>query len=279
MARVIHTVQDMRNHTTQWRENRQRIGLVPTMGALHNGHLSLIKAAQQHCDRVIVSIFVNPTQFAPNEDLDSYPRQESTDIHRLQDEGVDAVFMPPVAEMYPEHYATTVSMTGPAKGLETNSRPHFFQGVATVVAKLLLATNPHQAFFGEKDYQQLMVIKQLVDDLHIPVEITGCPTVRDSDGLALSSRNQYLSAAERKQAIQLYKTLQSLQKAWRGQQDMNTAIQTATQTLLDNGFSKVDYLSICQAHTLKPTTDFTAPARILGAAWLGNTRLIDNIEG
>ena len=194
---VVRKIEELRRSVLEWRGTGARIALVPTMGALHAGHLALVKAARETADRVVVSIFVNPTQFAPNEDFASYPRDESADVGKLVGTGTDAVFAPGVAEMYPQGFATSVIVGGPAEGLESAYRPHFFTGVATVVSKLLLACLPDSALFGEKDYQQLLVIRRMVADLAIPVGIVGCPTLREGDGLALSSRNAYLGPAER----------------------------------------------------------------------------------
>jgi pantoate--beta-alanine ligase len=250
--------------------------MVPTMGALHEGHLSLVRAAQERADVVIVSIFVNPTQFAPNEDFDAYPRDHDSDIAKLAELGVNAVFLPTVREMYPQGFATAIAVGGPSQDLESVTRPHFFNGVALVVTKLLLAALPDLAIFGEKDYQQLCVIRQFVRDLNMPVEIAGGPTVREDDGLAMSSRNRYLGPDERTRAALLpavlRETLQDL--------DAGTPIADALRSgrdRLETGGFEVDYLELRTAGTLAPVDDATRDMRLLVAARLGKTRLIDNM--
>jgi pantoate--beta-alanine ligase len=251
--------------------------MVPTMGALHRGHLALIETAQRQCDRVIVTLFVNPTQFAPTEDLSAYPRDEEADRQKLAPLGVDVLFAPSTAEMYPDGFELKVTVGGPSAGLETDFRPNHFSGVATVVAKLLTAGLPDRAYFGEKDYQQLLVVKKLVRDLNLPTEIVGCPTVREPDGLAMSSRNAYLSTAERSKAPALYATLQDIAKRIRGGGDSFDALEAGSASLTNAGFT-VDYLELRHADTLAPVVDVEArPLRLLVAAKLGKTRLIDNI--
>ena len=226
---------------------------------------------------MVVSIFVNPTQFAPNEDFSTYPRDEAADMAKLASVGVDAVFGPDVAEMYPPGFATSVAVAGPALGLESDFRPHFFGGVATVVAKLLLACLPDAALFGEKDYQQLIVVRRMVADLAIPTEIVGLPTIREADGLALSSRNAYLSPAERKIAPRLFAILNETALGIRGQASPVDRIVAAERALAEAGF-RVDYVALRNAKTLAPVVDAGAePLRLLAAAWLGKTRLIDNV--
>ncbi|MGD1888509.1 MAG: pantoate--beta-alanine ligase [Cohaesibacteraceae bacterium] len=249
--------------------------LVPTMGALHTGHLALVEHAGQLSDRVIATIFVNPTQFAPNEDLDRYPRQEETDFEALRAQGVHAVFAPSAQEMYGENDATRLVMEGPALGLEADFRPHFFGGVATGVSRLLLAAMADVAVFGEKDYQQLLVIKRMVADLKIPVRIEGSPTIREADGLALSSRNAYLSEEERRIAPELHASLQKGREALRERSDAESVLATAKKRLETVGF-RPDYVALRDAETLGPATSLDN-ARLLVAAWLGKTRLIDNI--
>jgi pantoate--beta-alanine ligase len=249
------------------------------MGALHEGHLALVRRAREVAGRVVVSVFVNPTQFAPTEDFAAYPRDEEADLAALGRLGVDAVFAPSVGEMYPDGFATSVAVAGPAEGLETDFRPHFFGGVATVVAKLLIACTPDCAIFGEKDYQQLMVIRRVVADLGLPVEIVALPTVREADGLALSSRNAYLSPAERQAAPALHKSLTRAAAAIRAGAPVERVLAAAAADLRVAGF-RVDYFALRNADTLAPVVDLKRePLRLLAAAWLGKTRLIDNIPG
>jgi pantoate--beta-alanine ligase len=274
---IFRTVDDLRATLSGWRREGLRIALVPTMGALHQGHLDLVRAARERADRVVVSIFVNPTQFGPKEDFGSYPRTEASDVEKLAALGVEAVFAPNAAEMYPEGFATTISMAGPALGLETDFRPHFFAGVATVVGKLLIAAFPDIAVFGEKDYQQLMVVRRLVRDLRLPTEIIGLPTVREADGLALSSRNAYLSADERTLATTIARVMKNVADAIRAGGAVEPALAEGRAALEAAGF-RVDYLVLRNAETLAELVDpATEPRRMLAAAWLGKTRLIDNI--
>jgi pantoate--beta-alanine ligase len=247
------------------------------MGALHAGHLALVAMAREHADRVVVSIFVNPTQFAPHEDLANYPRQEAEDLARLGRLSVDAAFVPTVDDIYPAGFATTVSLSGPAEGLESDHRPHFFAGVATVVARLLIGCQPDVAIFGEKDYQQLMVIRRLVADLAIPVEIIGHPVVREADGLACSSRNVYLSPAERAVAPALSRGLSLAADRLRQGASREAALSAAGEAIEAAGFT-IDYLVLRNTETLAEITDpDRESARLLVAARLGATRLIDNI--
>jgi len=273
MAKTVTMVADLRAALAGARP--RRIGLVPTMGALHEGHLSLVREARRHADMVVVSIFVNPAQFAPNEDFDSYPRNLDADLEKL-DREADLVFMPTARDIYPQGYATTISVDGPGTGLESDFRPHFFSGVATVVAKLLVAASPDVALFGEKDYQQLQVVRRMVRDLGLPVEIVGAPTLREPDGLALSSRNAYLSADERKVAGRLNVILkEAIIRARQG--DLRGTEAWAVKALRESGFDSVDYVAIRDAETLVPATSLERPARILAAARVGRTRLIDNM--
>ena len=274
---TVRTVAALRNEVGKWRAAGLRTGMVPTMGALHAGHLSLIEAARQTCDRVIVTLFVNPTQFAPTEDFSAYPRNEEVDRQILSARDVDVLFAPSMAEMYPAGYDTKIIVGGPSAGLEAEFRPHFFAGVATVVAKLLIAGLPERAFFGEKDFQQLLVVKKLVSDLNLPTVIVGCPTVRDADGLAMSSRNAYLDDRERAAAPQLYATLLEVAERVRADDNLAEALATGHDRLTTAGFA-VDYLELRNAETLKPVTDRASePLRVLGAGKLGETRLIDNV--
>jgi pantoate--beta-alanine ligase len=276
-AAIHPTVALIRQRSAGWRRDGLTSALVPTMGALHDGHLTLVQAAREAADRVVVSIFVNPTQFAPSEDFAAYPRNMDADLARLAQAGVDAVFAPTTAEMYPEGFSTTVSLGGPAAGLESDFRPHFFQGVATVVAKLFLATQPDIAVFGEKDYQQLLVVKRMAADLNIPVEVRGHPTRREPDGLAMSSRNAYLSSAERSIAPRLHRALQAAAQAIRVGHDTDSALADARQSLAGAGFA-IDYVALRNAETLAEVIDVgNESLRLLAAAKLGRTRLIDNI--
>ncbi len=274
---IDRTVADLRRRIAAWRADGETVALVPTMGALHVGHIALAAAARGNANRVVASIFVNPAQFAPGEDFASYPRDEGRDLVLLAEAGTDAVFAPPVPEIYPTGFATTVTVSGPSAGLESDFRPHFFAGVATVVAKLLLAALPDIALFGEKDYQQLLVVRRLVADLGIPTTIIGLPTLRDPDGLALSSRNAYLTPAERAVAPTLHAALQGAAEAIRGGTAPELATSTAREELRRNAFT-VDYFALRNAETLAPVADpRTEPLRVLAAARLGRTRLIDNI--
>ena len=274
---VVRTVAAMQSLAESWRRGGLRIALVPTMGALHAGHIRLVEEARGAGEKVVVSIFVNPAQFAPHEDFGSYPRQEAADLETLRPLGIDAVFAPSVAEMYPEGFATRVTVGGPSEGLETDFRPHFFGGVATVVTKLLTACRPHVAVFGEKDYQQLMVVRRLAADLGLGVRIHGVPTLREADGLALSSRNAYLSAEERKVAPRLQAELQLVAEAVRRGGSIEGALAGGMAALGEAGF-QVDYLSLRNADTLAPVKDPASETlRLLAAARLGRTRLIDNI--
>ncbi len=274
---VVHDVSALRNEIAGWRKAGLRVGLVPTMGALHEGHLSLVRAAKEKTDRVVTTLFVNPRQFAPQEDFDRYPRDETGDAAMLASAGCDLLYAPERSAMYPQGFSTNVIVTDVSTPLEGEFRPHFFGGVATVVTKLLLQALPDTAFFGEKDYQQLQVIKRMTRDLDIPVVIEGCATVRESDGLAMSSRNAYLSAGERRIAARLNLILHEAIKAVRGGDAIAVTETEAARQLTAAGFSSVDYLAIRDAETLAPIEDFARPARILAAAWLGKTRLIDNM--
>jgi pantoate--beta-alanine ligase len=274
---IYRTVDDLRSAVAAWRRDGLRVGMVPTMGALHSGHLELVRAARERADRVIVTIFVNPTQFAPNEDFGSYPRTEAGDVAKLTEIGVEAVFAPNANEMYPTGYATTVSLAGPAIGLETDFRPHFFSGVATVVSKLLIAGFPDVAMFGEKDYQQLMVVRQMARDLRLPTEIVSLPTIREPDGLALSSRNAYLSAEERQLATTISRVMRQTAGKIQAGATIEPALAEGRLALEAAGF-RVDYLVVRNADTLAELDGSAGePRRMLVAAWLGKTRLIDNI--
>ncbi|MEZ5956390.1 MAG: pantoate--beta-alanine ligase [Hyphomonadaceae bacterium] len=274
---VVRDVPALRNEIGAWRKAGLRVGLVPTMGALHEGHLSLVRTAKEKCDRVVTTLFVNPRQFAPHEDFERYPRDEAGDAAMLAGAGCDLLYAPGRRVMYPEGFATNVIVSDVSTPLEGEFRPHFFGGVATVVTKLLLQALPDAAFFGEKDYQQLQVIKRMARDLDIPVAIEGCPTVREHDGLAMSSRNAYLSANERRIAARLNHIMHDTIKAVRAGAPIAAAEAEAARHVLAAGFTSVDYIAIRDADTLASIGDLTCPARILAAAWLGKTRLIDNM--
>jgi pantoate--beta-alanine ligase len=276
--RVIRTLPALKRAIAEIRVRRRTIALVPTMGALHTGHLALVRTAQRRADRVIVSIFVNPTQFAPNEDLRTYPRTFSTDIAGLSAAGTDLVWSPSVETMYPEGFATRIVPEGPAlAGLEDRSRPHFFAGVATVVAKLLIQCEPDIAVFGEKDYQQLKVVTQLARDLGLKTRIVGVPVVREADGLAMSSRNRYLSESERQTAPVLYRVLKDTAAKIAAGAPAAEVVKQGSVKITAAGFA-VDYLEARHADTLAPSTSKEdGPIRLLVAARIGKTRLIDNM--
>ena len=271
---VARNVAELRRAIASWRKGGESVALVPTMGALHAGHLALVARARTLAARTVASIFVNPTQFGPREDLSHYPRDPAGDMAKLAAAGCDLVFMPAVAEMYPEGFSARIEPGPIGELLEGRFRPGHFAGVATVVAKLFAQAQPDVALFGEKDYQQLQVIRRLVRDLDIPVRIEGVPTVREADGLALSSRNAYLSPAERRIAPKLHVTLAEV--ARRARQGEPEAAARGIEALLHAGFAKVDYIEICDAETLGPPVT-GRKARVLAAAWLGATRLIDNL--
>jgi len=275
---IARTVADLRKHIALWRKGNARVGLVPTMGALHQGHMALVRTARAECDRVVASIFVNPKQFAPTEDLGSYPRREAADLDMLRTAGADLAFIPALDEMYPPDFASLVRLGGLTEGLCGAHRPGHFDGVTTVVTKLLIQALPDSAYFGEKDYQQLMVVRRLARDLDIPVHIAGVPTVREPDGLALSSRNAYLSAEERRIAPNLARVLRSIASALA---DDPTAVARelarGTAALKQAGFA-VEYLEIREAETLvAAASEATASSRVFAAVRLGKTRLIDNM--
>jgi pantoate--beta-alanine ligase len=274
---IARDVARLRDAVGQWRAAGLKVGLVPTMGALHEGHLSLVRTAKQRCDRVVASLFVNPRQFAPHEDFERYPRDEAGDAALLASAGCDLLFAPERGAMYPPGFATNVIVSGVSTPLEGEFRPHFFGGVATVVTKLLLQCLPHAAFFGEKDYQQLQVIKRMAADLDIPVEIVGCATVREHDGLAMSSRNAYLSEDERRIAGRLNHLMHDAIKLVHQGNAIGFVEQETARHLIAAGFTSIDYIAIRDAETLQPIDDLSRPARILAAAWLGKTRLIDNM--
>ncbi|MBT1154245.1 pantoate--beta-alanine ligase [Aminobacter anthyllidis] len=277
MTVVVETIAALRAQVRTWRAEGLKVALVPTMGALHDGHVSLMRAALERADRCVVSIFVNPRQFAPTEDLDKYPRQLALDLDRLEKAGVHLAFTPGVDEVYPQGFATSISVGGPSAGLETDFRPAFFDGVATVVGKLFIQSEPDLAVFGEKDYQQLCVVKKLCRDLDLPVEVLGSPTIRDAEGLAMSSRNAYLSAEELEIARQLNKLLRKAASQLQSGADEQATMAAARMAILDAGFDVVDYVEARESVTLAPWQK-DRNGRVLVAARLGKTRLIDNVE-
>jgi pantoate--beta-alanine ligase len=276
--RIVSNVPALRRAVDVLRRGRSTVALVPTMGALHKGHLTLVRLAKRRAKRVIVSIFVNPTQFAPNEDFASYPRDLKGDLSTLADAGVDLVWAPSTKVMYPEGFATRLAPEGPAKaGLEDAFRPHFFGGVATVVAKLLIQCAPDIAIFGEKDYQQLKVIARLAVDLDLPVKIVGAPIVREASGLAMSSRNAYLTEAQREVSGALHRTLKDCARRIANNEHMARTIDEGAAVIESAGFL-LDYFEARHADTLaKVESTKQGPIRLLVAARLGSTRLIDNV--
>ncbi|MGC5777840.1 pantoate--beta-alanine ligase [Methylobacterium sp. NFXW15] len=266
----------LRETVAAWRAASETVALVPTMGALHEGHLTLVAEAKRAARRVVVSIFVNPTQFGPTEDFSRYPRDVATDLSALSAAGADAAWMPDVATMYPAGFATRIDVAGLTDGLCGPLRPGHFSGVATVVTKLLNQVRPDLALFGEKDFQQLQVIRRVVADLDMAPEIRGVPTIREADGLALSSRNRYLSAEERSRAPQLHAVIAGIAEQARRGGPVAGPVAEGIGALEAAGFS-VQYLSVCDAASLAPVERVTGPARVLVAAYLGRTRLIDNV--
>lgn len=286
MIHIIHHLSHWREIQQNWQKAGLRVALVPTMGNLHEGHFSLVKLAQAHADKVVVSIFVNPLQFGPNEDFDRYPRTLAADVDALTALGVDVVFAPSVEEVYPEGANSTASSEGflvmpPVSLTETLcglSRPGHFAGVATIVLKLFNMIQPQLAVFGEKDFQQLAVLKAMVKGLNLPIQILSAPTCRAADGLALSSRNQYLSREQRQQAVTIYQVLQSIQQGLLSGFSSDGLIEQAEAQLKSSGFDRVDYVAIRDPLSLQPVMHLSElGAVVLIAAWLGNTRLIDNL--
>lgn len=276
--RILRTLADLRTVVGGWKGAGDSVGVVPTMGALHSGHLSLVKAAKEQCDRVIVTIFINPRQFDKPEDYENYPRTEEDDARKLEPTHVDVVYVPDGAQMYPAGFATTVSVDGITKGLCGAQRLGHFDGVATIVTKLFTQTQADKAFFGEKDYQQLQVVTRLARDLDLPIQVVGCPTVREADGLALSSRNVRLSARARASAPELNRAMQQMADGLRAGGDLEALRQQATGRIMQAGFSHVEYLELRAADNLELLDRPERPARILAAAWLDGVRLIDNIS-
>jgi len=274
---ILRTIPELRTFVHDWHSQGLRIGLVPTMGYLHGGHLSLIDCIKPHCDRTIVSIFINPAQFAPHEDLERYPRDFERDEKLVEERGVAAIFYPDAAEIYPEGFRSFVIVEGLSGVLCGRSRPTHFRGVTTVVAKLFNLTKCHVAVFGQKDYQQALIIQQMVEDLNLDVEILLSPTVRDTDGLALSSRNNYLSPEERQRAVCLYKALTQGQRLFQSGEVAVSKIKQEMRKALRNTGVTVDYVEVVDAKTLQPLEKVNRRAVLAGAVWVGNTRLIDNI--
>ncbi|WP_076071985.1 pantoate--beta-alanine ligase [Sphingomonas montana] len=275
---IIRTVQGLREVTAGWRMAGKTVALVPTMGALHAGHMALVDAGRRRADHVVVSIFVNPAQFGPNEDLAAYPRREAADAAMLDAGGVDVLWAPDVATMYPAGFASSLSVGGVSERHDGAARPGHFDGVATVVAKLLNQVRPDVALFGEKDWQQLAVIRRMAADMDVPVEIVGVPTQREDDGLALSSRNAYLDDEQRAAARAMPRALGEAAAAIARGDDVAQAMATAERRLLDGGFGSVDYVTLCDAETLVPVVAVDGrPLRLLAAARIGTTRLIDNL--
>jgi len=277
-VRIAETISELRADIAQVRAFGKAVGLVPTMGALHAGHLSLIEAANQRDDFVVVSVFVNPTQFGPEEDYQRYPRQLTRDAELAEQVGGDLIFAPSRAEMYPDDHSTWVDVENLTEGLCGRFRPGHFRGVTTVVTKLLNIVQPDRAYFGEKDYQQLTVIKRLVCDLNMPVEIVGLPTVRETDGLAVSSRNQYLDTQQRAAAPRLYQALQHGAEAARLNASGTQAEEVVRKLLADEPMFRVQYVQAVDPETLQPRNEAGAPMVIAVAAYLGDIRLIDNIR-
>ena len=274
---IVRQLDPLRDALAEFRKAGSRIGLVPTMGALHAGHMRLVEVAIEQCDAVVASIFVNPTQFGEGEDLDAYPRQEAADAALLEAAGVELLWAPTADQMYPAGYATIISVGGISDGLCGAARPGHFDGVATVVAKLFNQVRPDAAFFGEKDYQQLAVIRRMACDLDFTHDIVGVQTVRDPDGLALSSRNAYLTKEQRANAVALPDAMRDAAGAIAAGGNVATILEEAKSRLLASGFHKIDYLELRDANTLAVLDDFTQPARLFAAAHIGRTRLIDNI--
>ena len=274
---ILKTVADLRAVARGWRAKNEVIGVVPTMGALHDGHLSLARRARKECDRVITTIFVNPKQFNNPDDLKKYPRTLEADAELLATVPVDAIFAPAVEEVYPEGFITNVTMQGVAQPLEGYMRPGHFDGVATVVTKLFGMTEAHRGYFGQKDWQQLQVVLRLVRDLNLPVTVVGCETIREADGLAMSSRNVQLTPEGRAIAGALYTAITAAAEDIRAGQSDRMAIREAAETLRSAGFERVEYIELRDAETLMSSDDPRKPRRMLAAVWLDGVRLIDNI--
>jgi pantoate--beta-alanine ligase len=275
--KIVRHKSDLRELTQTWHRRGETIGVVLTMGALHAGHLSLVQSAKERSDRVIVTIFVNPRQFNNPADLAKYPRTEENDAEKLVPLSIDVLYVPEIEEIYPEGFATTVSVAGLSRGLCGGTRPGHFDGVATVVAKLLLQTDADFSFFGEKDYQQLQVVRRLATDLDLKTEIVACPTIREVDGLAMSSRNVRLDAEARVTAPVIRWALTSAATAIENGSSVSDALNDARRALIEAGFSDIDYLELRGDPDLKPLTTADRPGRLFVAAWLNDVRLIDNL--
>ena len=277
MTVILRTVAELREVVRGWKAEGHMVGVVPTMGALHDGHLSLARRAKAECGRVITTIFVNPKQFNNPDDLKKYPRSEDADTALLRWIGVEVVFAPAPEEVYPAGFVTTVSVGGVSEPLEGALRPGHFDGVATVVAKLFGMTQADRAYFGQKDWQQLQVVQRLVADLNLAVTVVGCETVRDPDGLAMSSRNVRLTSAGRQRAPALYAAMLAAARDVRSGVPQDQAMAKASAAVMAEGFESVEYIELRDAETLGPVTDMGRPIRMLAAAWLDGVRLIDNI--
>ena len=277
IAPIVRSLAELRAQTKIWRKADETIGVVPTMGALHQGHLSLARAARDKCDRVIVTIFVNPKQFNDPDDLKNYPRTEEEDAGKLESIGVDLIYVPEPDQIYPDGFATTVSVAGLTDMLCGESRPGHFDGVATVVSKLFTQTSADFAFFGEKDYQQLQIVRRMAADLDLSVQVIGCPTIREEDGLAMSSRNLLLSDRSRVYAPVLAEVMEDLREQLTDGAKMSTIVGDAQARLLAAGFNEVDYLELRDGGDLSLLDQTKPDARLFAAAWLAGVRLIDNI--
>ncbi|MCK0126552.1 pantoate--beta-alanine ligase [Gelidibacter sp. F2691] len=276
--KIIRSKDELRTLRRSWIFKGERVAVVPTMGALHAGHLSLVEEAKKHADRVIVTIFVNPKQFNNPGDLDNYPRTEEDDAEKLAPYGVDALYAPTPDQIYPEGFATNVRVSGLTENLEGAHRPGHFDGVATVVSKLFLQSRADVACFGQKDYQQMLLVRRLSEDLDIETEVIGCPTIREDDGLAMSSRNVHLSPEEREIAPVMITAMRKAAKAIQRGAEVRVVLDSAVAQIENAGYQKVEYLELRDAETLAPVSDLRRPARLLAAAMLGEVRLIDNIE-
>lgn len=277
-APILRSLSDLRTQTGSWQRAGERIGVVPTMGALHDGHLSLVEAAKRDCDRVIVTIFVNPMQFNNPEDLENYPRTEHDDAKKLERFEIDVLYVPDGDEMYPEGFASTVTVSGLTDVLCGAHRPGHFDGVATVVAKLFLQTSATDAYFGEKDFQQLQIVRRMAKDLDIPITVHGCPTIREIDGLAMSSRNLLLSDRSRVKAPALNEEMERIAEDIAKGTPFSDLQADAIRRIENAGFTKVEYLEVRANDDLELLDVPTRPARLLAAAWLAGVRLIDNIS-
>lgn len=275
--KIISSITELRKHLAACRRSRKTIGFVPTMGALHQGHLSLIKASRRENDMTVLSIFVNPTQFGPKEDLKAYPRPKKQDCRLAREAGCDIVFYPSVKTMYPDGQTTVIDVPGVSEGLCGQRRPGHFRGVATVVAKLFHLVMPDNAYFGRKDYQQVTVIKKMVADLNFPIKIKEVATVREPDGLAMSSRNSYLNQCQRREAVILYQSLRAAKDIVRAGERRASVIRASIRRRISQTSGRLDYIACVDAKTLKPVTQFKGTCLIAVAVFFGTTRLIDNI--